>query len=674
MADAKSKLKEALELLLETQDEDKTFRVYKDRKIVGDLIFKELIGKRKGVDSDNKPVEGFYLTSKNNEVGLMSQLYGIVGLLSLISRYKVEPTKEEIKIIKNGINEIVRYIVDSKGYDLSPYLDFKVNEDFFDKTKAKNKNKPTEYVGARTWAMALFTLVRKLHVDGIITFSEDEMEKIKARIRGNIKFFIHNVIYSKDGESKPIGWGYANDCEEPSLFFTYSVIEAFADFDDVCVGSSLLSADAKKIGSEANNDGFAVCDDELLKYINEGNQGEPLEKQLAKICLEMGDRAWDIFGDALKNSFFGDRFDYKSGEGISIVSKDEISNSSRSSVLFNNLYVIFILFYTYKNRRLNQSDKLDTEIKSSMSLSLQLIQNFYDELTLKDKDSIVDRHIIAFDQKHNKHTRLSRELNDASIQASSLLPMLAKAHNLMALHVYRFPQQEMGELLDKMLDAKLDNEWLWENRKYDLLSTERYLEAIADFYDYYDTFEKHYADKSKSNTEIRKEVTKDVRGKLEPRIAQELEIKLKKKHDQEIEAVKKETANLYPIETQLNQRINEKTIALICDTLNSLSSYNVLSDGEKRKKTLSDIEQKLHIALQNYFDSLFARFLKNVTEDYEKEKIDKLKEASKNDFYDTVEAFFEFIAEHNINEQGVSKLSLKDIFTVITNDKGVNIK
>ncbi len=642
MNEVGSKLEKTLKLLVSAQDE--TFRVYKDRKVIGDLIFKSLIARQDGTDSAGNDAEGFYLTQKEDEVGLMSQLYGIVGLISLINRYGVVPSAEDVKKIKKGVSWIMAYL-EKYGYDLSPYLDDKVNEDFFQNSNTKGKK--VSYVGARTWAFSMFVSLRKLHLNGIIDFGA-EMEKIMSRIKGNVQFFINEVIRVED---EPVGYGYANGCEEPSLFFTYSVVEAFADFDDNCLGS----------------DG-GLRDEELLEYMNRDNtDGVPIEKQFTDICMKMGDLAWEYFGGVLKNKFFSDKFD----KNFRIISEEEILNSSRSSVLFNSLYVIFTLFYSYKNSRQDQSAEQNKEIMSSMSLGLQLIQNFYDELTASDKDSIVDKHIISFDQKH-RIDRFSKELNDASIQASSLLPMLAKANNLIAFYNYKFPQQKMGVMFDKMLEAKLEGEWLWENRKYDLLSTERYLEAVADFYDYYDKYERRYAEKSTSDAELRAKLGEEVRKVLEPKIILEQSKKLNAKHKQEMDAVLRDAAARYPIETQLNQRMetvaNEKALKIMCDMLNSLAKFNSLSDEEKSRVSLSPDEQKLQSALQNYISSFIAVPLKVASLKSGVESA-KLKKAGESDLIQTLTAFFEFIAQNNVDRQGSGKLSLKEIFKIIENSK-----
>jgi hypothetical protein len=302
-----------------------------------------------------------------------------------------------------------------------------------------------------------------------------------------------------------------------------------------------------------------------------------------------------------------------------------------------------------------------------MSLGLQLTQNLYDELEAIGLESIVDRHIIAFDERH-KLPRFSKELNDASIQASSFLPMLAKANNLIAFHIHKFPQQKMGQLLDKILESKLDNEWTWENRKYDLLATERYLEAIGDFYDYYDKYERRYAEKSTKMDELRKQVTEEIVPELEKRAERKVTQKLEAKHKEQLEAERANVAVNYPIETQLNKRIDgtieSRTVSLLCETLDAVSKFNRLPESEKGKMPLTDQQERLLNSLNGYIASHFARSLEVVSTNSDVDST-KLSKASKDDLNATIGGFFEFIAKHNLDRQGSSKLSLKNIFEIL---------
>ena len=537
------------------KDMDETFRLYSDRSEIGKLVLASLEKRRDGVDENGKPKNGFYMSSKSKEVGFLSRVYGANAMFTLMNRYGIDMSAEQKAQMKSDLNDIMQDIRAHKDhYTLAPVLDQDTNYELF-------VDEGNDYVGAMTWSLSLFCQARVAERNGVFSFTEEEHDELFRRIKDIIKFFVKNVIGTCEN---PLGWGYANNCKEPSLFFTYSVVEAFADFDDNVLTGGALGRDH-----------------DLISFIDTAESGSDCYTQLYQdICFKIGDRAWDIYKDVLKSDFFSDNF----SESFKIVTKDEILNSSRSSVLFNTLYVIFILFYSYTNGR--HADTDGEEIVDSMTLALQLIQNFYDELCAIGKESIVDRHILAFDQQHEWVDDFGKILNEENIQASPFLPMLVKANNLIAYYILMFPQKKMGELFDMMLIAKMDDEWLWDKRKYDILSTERYLESIADFFEYYDKFERSYAERSINNVKLKK----DLKAELTPVIYDDVRSKLEDAHKKNVEKVKRTMSKNYPIEVAINSRIEnmikERSLELLNDSIEKIIKYNHESKARKNELTL----------------------------------------------------------------------------------------
>ena len=625
------------------KDMDQTFRHYVDRSVIGKKILASLENKLDGVNALGNPEKGFYMSSKNKEVGLLSQLYGANAMFSLMNRFNVEMSDEHKEQMKASLNYIIQYLADNNNcYDLNPILDPEINSELF--TDSHNN-----YVGAMTWALSLFCQVRVSERRGLFELTEDEHKQVFKHIRHIIKFFVNSVVGTSD---KPLGWGYANGCDEPSLFFTYSVVESFADFDDNVLNTPEIGAD-----------------DELITYINTSDTGsDPYTETFKEICYRIGDRAWDLFKDVLKTNFFSDNF----SENFKVVSKDEILNSSRSSVLFNTLYVIFSLFYSYTNRR--HADTDGEEIVDSMTLALQLIQNFYDELRSKGKDSIVDRHIIAFDQNNKRIKDFGRLLNEESIQASPFLPMLVKANNLIAFYILEFPQQKMQELFDMMLIAKMDNsddDWLWDKRKFDILSTERYIESIADFFDYYDQFERNYADKTTTDKQRRDEIAASLGPRLEKKLLQQLE----KKHQEDIAQAENKIHEIYTIEHALNERINQKVDERAMEMLNAamekIIKYNSAIASEKTdiEATFTPYEKEFKNGFERMLMSYFADDIRFKSQDVNEMSEELLANAVQADIQKFMREFVGFIARNNAKLPEEKKLSLADTFKLITNKK-----
>lgn len=620
------------------KDMDETFRLYSDRSEIGKLVLASLEKRRDGVDENGKPKNGFYMSSKSKEVGFLSRVYGANAMFTLMNRYGIDMSAEQKAQMKSDLNDIMQDIRAHKDhYTLAPVLDQDTNYELF-------VDEGNDYVGAMTWSLSLFCQARVAERNGVFSFTEEEHDELFRRIKDIIKFFVKNVIGTCEN---PLGWGYANNCKEPSLFFTYSVVEAFADFDDNVLTGGALGRDH-----------------DLISFIDTAESGSDCYTQLYQdICFKIGDRAWDIYKDVLKSDFFSDNF----SESFKIVTKDEILNSSRSSVLFNTLYVIFILFYSYTNGR--HADTDGEEIVDSMTLALQLIQNFYDELCAIGKESIVDRHILAFDQQHEWVDDFGKILNEENIQASPFLPMLVKANNLIAYYILMFPQKKMGELFDMMLIAKMDDEWLWDKRKYDILSTERYLESIADFFEYYDKFERSYAERSINNVKLKK----DLKAELTPVIYDDVRSKLEDAHKKNVEKVKRTMSKNYPIEVAINSRIEnmikERSLELLNDSIEKIIKYN--HESKARKNELKDSfdagETRLYDNLGKLMMSYFAEDVRIKAQSANEMDEKLLSDSVQADMQKFMTAFVEFIAYNNAKLPEEKKLSIADIFKIITN-------
>ena len=304
-----------------------------------------------------------------------------------------------------------------------------------------------------------------------------------------------------------------------------------------------------------------------------------------------------------------------------------------------------------------------------MNLELQLIQNFYDELRTSGKESIVDRHIIAFDQPHETIKDFGKLLNEETIQASPFLPMLVKANNLIAYYILEFPQQQMREFFDMMLDAQMDgkNDWLWDKRKYDLLSTERYLESIADFFDYYDKYERSYADKSTTDTQRKKEITEEIT----PRIEQKVKKNLESAHRKDIADLRKNMEKEYPIETAINHRIDKKieehAMGMLIESIDKIIQYNTAPQKQKVsiEESFTPEQKQLKASLEKLMMSYFADDIRVKAKAANEISETVLAEAVNTDIEKLIGAFVEFIAYNNVNLPDDKKLSSADIFKII---------
>ena len=682
-------------LLQRPQTKDTIFPHYKPSQVLGKEILVSLLKQSVTVKENDKEVRIIPLNDRTKELGLMSDLYAGNAIFSLAARYGVILRDYQAEHALRCLRRVLSHI-EKHSYGLSPYLDEKTDQMLFGK---KPEGETTyEYVGAMTWALSLFSSARAAHRAGTITLSDEEMAAIFKEMRYIISFFVKNVIKK---ENEVLGWGYTNECIEPSLFFTYSTLEAYSDFEDAVIAQTKAAnydngedeeaeitvsededEDEEESSEEDEEENADLGDPELYNFIN---GLDPENKKVAKDCLTskyrdlckaIGDRVWKLFGTRLRNEFFIDNI-----EKPKTTSTENILNSSRSYALFNNLYLIFILFYSYANKRQGE------EVVTTMTRGLQFIQNFYDDLAAKNREDLVDKHIISFSQRHRYIADFGRVLNEENIPASPLLPMLVKANNMISYHVLKFPQQSMYDLFVRMLDAKMPNEWVWEGRKFDLLSTERYLEAIADYFMYYDAFERNYAKEAETRAAIEQRLSASSEKKL-AQATQKLEEESKAALAAEKEALEASlreelTAEItesvhkqYTIENEINNRIDkiltekveEKAMTVLTGALGRIAAYNALSAEAKAAAPLDEKDAQLKQTLESLVPSYISLKIEELGFSANEVGAEKIQQLLGEDAVRSLAAYAEFIAKFNIGDEQY-KRSLGDVFKLLSEKK-----
>lgn len=620
-------IKKEYEFLLENQKGNGTFRLYKDRKVIGQKIFKDFISKIGGTDLDGNPVDGFYFDDINKKVGFCSQIYGINGILLMMASFDVELTDDEKKKIQNVIKYILEYIGKNR-YDINPYIDDDVNKHLFTNYR---------YTGSETWALSLFVTLKQLHNNGKLKLEQEVVEKIKSHIKYILSDLVNNVIGS---EETPLGWGYATGCKEPSLYFTYNVLETYSDVEDFILG---------------NREG-TMPDVEMIDFINDGikDKEDYITERLTKIVSKVGDRTWELYKNILKNGFVNDVYN----ENYVDIAKNDILNSARSNAAFNILYIVNILFFSSIDERNKEESE---EIVKSYRYAMQNIFNLYDDLKSMNKESIIERYVLQFESNHKAGDFFSKELNEYIIQIESLMPVIIKTLSKLSFYVYQYPQQNMTDYFDEILENKMQGKWLWEKRRYDLFATERYIEAIMAFYDYYDAFEKNYADEVNSRDKIKEDLKDEVSLEIERKYALEYKDKL----EVELAEKTKEIAKLFPIEQLINQRIEdkmaEKGIALFSNAIEKIKKFNTLPISRRKEIEFTENELAFKDLLEETVKSYFIDIFNDVAGE---DNVKELETNTIDEFSILVKSFIEFVKK-NKNRADKDKISASTLFDLL---------
>lgn len=589
------------------KDTDSVFSTYKNSTELGKKIYHSYKERRISVNGKNV----FYADDKTKSAGYLSNIYGNTGLLSLVNRMNVKLNKADTAELIDSVLNIIDYI-EENGFTLEPYISSAENR--VGDVELFNLNYP--YTGAMTWALSLFVSTRKLIASDLSVLTKAEEERSYAIEKGKeytpesdedrekrllytrlnkklvvmIKDIVHtfNETFIEDGDK--MGWAFTRGCKTPSLFFTYSVLEAYSDFDDNIIRLTYEADENGEFVLDKNGEKIPVyADPELLEAINRGNKGEPLHEQWRDKCFKVADKTWEIYKEVLKDSFVDDTF----LAGFKPISRDDILKSNSSNALFNTIYLVFILFYGYVNsRKADAGDEVGAnDVVQTMNAALQNVQRVYDQFKRDGIEYIVDTYYIGFKSKVNDKRRedlYTKHLNAKMLVDAKLMPTLVKANNVIAYYIERYPVKQMSILFEQLLDnlPATEGVFVWESSLYDVKITERYIEAIADFYMYYDSYERLYSQTFNRNTvhseakqaEIRSEAYKDAEAKTKEALAET--------HKKDIEEIRSQ----YTIENAITDRISKQIESTLSSALaNIIRVYNgedvILSDFESSIRT-----------------------------------------------------------------------------------------
>ena len=463
------------------------FKTYGEAKKVAKEIFDSYAKQRVGMKlPDGKEIKAFYPDEILKTPGVLSNIYGYTGVLSLVNRMGVKLAKAEIEELSANACWIIDELTE-KGFLLTPYL-----------TEDDNQTSQGDalfsdvypYIGTMTWALSFLVSVRKAVLQKLIEIDDEHQKKLVDLVQLIIETFNDTCII-EDGMAK--GWGYTRECENASLFFTYSVLEAFSDFEDNVMLNSVDVEMDEETGENKNEVKGNTEDKELLEAINKGKEAgaKNIEDVWSDLCKQVSKNVWDLYKEVLRDDFVDDGF----MNGYKKITREDILKSNSSNALFNSIYIVFIFIYGYVNDQTHNPYVAGVDpddVLMTMNAALQNVQRVYEQLKKDSLEYLVDTYVIPFKSKHKNPSyrdEYIRRLNTKTLLDNTLLPALVKANNMIAFYITEYPVKQMGILFKELFENMCEDEWVWESGRYDVKITERYIESIADFYMYYEKYE-----------------------------------------------------------------------------------------------------------------------------------------------------------------------------------------
>lgn len=584
-----------------TQQKDgweNVFHEYKSKKSVAEKILEQLNERFITVTDDKGHTrQGFRLDDSSDQIGLLSQCHSLQALVSLAQDYGLS-FKDELLTI-NGKKHTIRQIMDIVIEDVLETVCVIPEEDknkgdlrfdnatgyIFDASPYNHSCFSEEYsnVDAITWVITSFLLILKHHAEVLHEVCKWEKALVDV-IRYGLQYLNDAFIdgsakegaetkdenedkskgedEDKDEEGKKplqIGWNFTKACEEPSLYFSYTVCECYLDIFETfkCFLEHLHAVRNKtdyfvEINSEKEktyNDKKKEYEENRNRQVDESTRQARYDgyNELARIyrlinniddhaeltidpdqtlygkleanCKKVASRVWALTQNRLADHFFYNDL-------LDTVSEDDIRKSTTSDVLFNTAYIVNILLcagmdevldlkrqkheYLGEEWKAREKQQEYDNLLESCLLAVQKAFRTYEKLKNAGKDYIVDQFLIGFNEKFNNHQVNISELRKLRMRTFSLLPVLIHTNNKMNEYLVKYPHYSMSKYYQNILDNRLvkDGEplWIWERDGFFSGSNYYYVLALKGFYDYYETYEEKYIPIGNENNDRVKEI------------------------------------------------------------------------------------------------------------------------------------------------------------------------
>lgn len=565
-------MKDKRSLLVE-ENQNALFRMYKAYRTIGSEIKEDFFGLKEAMEVRNGHYVFHLSESKRNE-GLLSQTYGLFLLSSITDRFDVLFGTDEIECFKKSIVALIDY-VEQNGYDVSPFSTPERNRELFG-------SKEDAFIESVTWTLSCLLYARRLHKSGRMDFGK-EMPRIVRMVADSFKVLNDSVIrldgslgYSK-GSSDYIGWGSVTRCTQISLYFTHSVCETFGDLEDTALGNDELDRQS---------------DDEFIGQINTVAKDDVVG-QFITICDCVGKNLYEKYKRLLgKTFFYADE---------SEATYSQIACSIQSPVLLNQLYVVLSAIYTNYYKRFTNPDDYK-EFMSTAKNAVDMVYEAYIDLKNAGKNGIVDRDVVTFSEKH-PNKKIGKYLCGERINVSILEALIVKAKNMIVTYVSKYPEKEIDTVMDVIEDNHVDDKWIWSDIGFDLQQTERCISAIREFYDYYDTYVRKYAeidaDEKLVKKDHRNEIAKLMRSFEEEKARHAEAIsELKSENEKLLEAKVKEAKESNFVDTAVISLIDKTLEERIAVTLTDLFLKIYEDSKESAADTLTDVQKQFKEAVK----------------------------------------------------------------------------
>jgi hypothetical protein len=368
--------------------------------------------------------------------GLISQSAGALSLLILANGFPEELELGEAwkTVVLRETRKVFDYVRE-RGFDATPFM-------AAEKTDRYGLGKELPYTDSLTWVLSLALHLRLAQQKTRVTLSDDIEKQMRETIRDTLKRIC-------DGMHPDGGWGFTKDCSSPDLYFSYAVAESLADFGDYVLGETPEIAER---------------DEKLIELLLGDEPG--LVDRVQSVREKTA--AWLI---KTHLSTLGEKL---------IVPTLQPDDFHRFHGLYYTYFVIDMLIVLgagelfFKDRR--------KEILKAIEHGVYLSRITLDQA--RNDSSWFDSKKSELRIGWHHHKQSGSLIAGDSIKEPGLVPLAVRCNVLYAYYVQGGSIKEIDGLFDLLCENRDETTGLWDNQGFDLMITERAVEALVDFADY----------------------------------------------------------------------------------------------------------------------------------------------------------------------------------------------
>ena len=496
------------------------------------MIGKDLI-------KEYKKSKGF-AAGNDKDIGLNTTSAGGLGLLLLVNNldYDIESDKDMLEVINKTLDYILDYI-ETIGFDFTPYVQgLKTKEIFNTLTDGKHDYYSIE---ALTWVLSFFIQIRRAVIDKKIVLDPEKNTSVIKWIE-RILCYIYaasiDVEWAENIEHKKTpgrgGWGFLNKSKTPSLYYTAMVIESLSEFDD-----NIIVSDVNLQNMEHDKEllEFLGCervvykDKVYLKAISSSNENSYDDTNTLINLFSKEKDSNDSIDGLVQNTSRWIWFNY-SHQIINNTFK--VDEHYRNDKIYAMIFIVEIMALSYTEQFIDKSIVAKTiesglfyidqrmDVLKEDELRFTQLSTYKAEFDgLSDYEENDDSEEKKDKQKQINPTNrtINRLLNKTILLGPNLKPLRIKLGGLYAFFFAKYPDRSMSYELEALLVDLHPDKYLWDSYEYNLLHTEKSIEALVDFFNYYDNFERDYVEIAEFSEELKQQI----RNEIEPSLRKDIE-------------------------------------------------------------------------------------------------------------------------------------------------------